>query len=71
MNGVHTCDKRSPRTYITEMFPQFEIEAGFTEADELWRSGDRETEQELTARLGEALDEIFREDPATCTWKVT
>jgi len=69
MNGVHTCDKRSPRSDIIKMFPEFNIEQGFTEADEMWRSDHRETEHELTVRLREALDEVFRDDPANCTWK--
>jgi len=65
INGVHTCDKRSPRSYIAKTFPQFDIEPGFTEADELWTMDHRETEDELTVRLGEALNEIFMEDLAT------
>ncbi|KAJ7782198.1 histidine phosphatase superfamily [Mycena olivaceomarginata] len=34
--GEHTCDKRNTRTYIQNTFPHFDIEAGFTEEDELW-----------------------------------
>jgi len=66
MNGVHTCDKRSTRSYIAKTFPQFDIEPAFSEEDELWREDHRETLEEITVRLGEALEEIFRDDPATC-----
>jgi len=62
VNGVHTCDKRSPRSHIVEMFPQFDIEPGFLEEDELWDPNRRETEDELTVRLGLALQEIFTEN---------
>ncbi|KAF8579078.1 phosphoglycerate mutase [Ramaria rubella] len=65
VNGVHTCDKRSTRSYLETTFPQFDIEPSFTEKDELWRADHRETEEELTARLRQALDEIFIEDSAT------
>lgn len=66
MNGVHSCDMRRPRSYLSQAFSQFEIEEGFTEQDELWQPDHRETEDELTVRLREALDEIFREETATC-----
>ncbi|KAF8523171.1 hypothetical protein BU17DRAFT_44214, partial [Hysterangium stoloniferum] len=65
VNGVHTCDKRSPRSHIVKLFPQFDIEPGFSEEDELWDANRRETEDELTARLGLALQEIFIEDSKT------
>lgn len=57
---------RRPRSYLLQNFPQFDIEAGFTEQDELWQPDHRETEEELTERLHEALDEIFREESSTC-----
>ncbi|ELU36447.1 histidine phosphatase superfamily domain-containing protein [Rhizoctonia solani AG-1 IA] len=31
MNGEHTCDKRSPKSRIHKMYPEFEFEPGFTE----------------------------------------
>jgi broad specificity phosphatase PhoE len=33
--GMHTCDKRSARSYIAAAHPGFEIEEGFTEEDAL------------------------------------
>ena len=71
MNGVHTCDKRSPRSVIANTFPQFDIEANFTEEDELWTEDHRETEEELKKRMGEVLDEIFGEDDATCACDIS
>ncbi|KAF8524455.1 histidine phosphatase superfamily [Gautieria morchelliformis] len=65
VNGVHTCDRRSPRSHIANAFPQFDIEANFTEEDELWTADHRETEGELAVRLRQALDDIFNEDDAT------
>lgn len=66
MNGVHTCDKRSPRSSIAKAFPQFDIEANFTEEDELWTADHRETEEEVVIRIRQALDEIFDGDDAAC-----
>ncbi|KAF8532048.1 phosphoglycerate mutase [Gautieria morchelliformis] len=65
VNGVSTCDRRSPRSHIANTFPQFDIEANFTEEDELWTADHRETEGELAVRLRQALDDIFNEDDAT------
>ncbi|KAJ7665583.1 histidine phosphatase superfamily [Mycena rosella] len=60
--GEHTCDKRNTRTYITDTFPQFDIETGFTEDDELWTAESRETGEHAAARAQQVLDRIFRED---------
>jgi len=63
--GKHTCDKRNTRSYIEKEFPQFDIEANFSEEDLLWRPDHRETEEELTQRLTEAAGDIFASDSAT------
>jgi len=60
--GEHTCDKRNTRTYIRTTFPQFEIEDGFTEEDQLWEAESRETPAHRTARAQTVLDRIFRDD---------
>ncbi|KAG8697353.1 hypothetical protein FRC08_006581 [Ceratobasidium sp. 394] len=57
--GEHTCDKRRTRTYLQGAYPDFCIEAGFTEEDELWTADHRETDDEISARLKAALDTIF------------
>ncbi|QRV96971.1 histidine phosphatase family containing protein [Ceratobasidium sp. AG-Ba] len=31
MIGIHTCDKRRPKSYIEKAFPSFDFEPGFTE----------------------------------------
>ncbi|KAI9752378.1 MAG: Translation factor guf1 mitochondrial [Chaenotheca gracillima] len=63
--GIHTCDRRSSKSYIHEKFPDYLIEKGFTEEDELWRSDFREAKSDLNARLGTLLNDIFRTDPST------
>ncbi|KAF8668078.1 Phosphoglycerate mutase-like protein [Rhizoctonia solani] len=72
MNGEHTCDKRSPKSRIHKMYPEFEFEPGFTEeaspsfcqghpipGDELWTPDHRETVPEIDKRVKSALDEII------------
>ncbi|KAJ7776919.1 histidine phosphatase superfamily [Mycena maculata] len=59
--GGHTCDQRKTRTYIVEAFPQVDIEAGFTEEDELWTT-ERETAEHAAARAQTVLDKIFKSD---------
>jgi xanthosine utilization system XapX-like protein len=60
--GEHTCDKRNTLTYIRNAFPQFDIEDGFAEDDELWEADSRETEPHAAARAQTVLDRIFRDD---------
>jgi hypothetical protein len=63
--GVHTCDRRSSKTYLTETFPEFGFEKGFTEYDELWDPDVRESNAERDLRLGEALRGIVENDDST------
>jgi hypothetical protein len=63
--GEHTCDKRSSRTIIHATYPQFEIEDGFTEEDELWTSM-RESEEHIAIRAKAILDGIFDVDVEQC-----
>lgn len=62
VNGIHTCDRRSSRTYIAEHYPNYTIETGFAEEDLLWVPDLRESDSALTARLGELLEDIFSHD---------
>jgi broad specificity phosphatase PhoE len=64
-NGIHTCDRRSSRTYIVEHYPNYTIETGFAEEDLLWVPDLRESDSALTARLGELLEDIFSHDERT------
>lgn len=58
----HTCDRRSSRAWIAEHYPNYVIEPGFTEKDELWRSDRWETDAEHTARKQRVLEDIFSTD---------
>ena len=60
-NGEHTCDKRNTRTYIASKYPNFTIEDGFTEEDELW-TAERETERHMEERARNVLHTIFEND---------
>ncbi|KAG6327970.1 hypothetical protein ID866_11119, partial [Astraeus odoratus] len=60
--GIHTCDKRRTRTYIVRTFPEYLVEDGFTEDDQLWKPDVRETWSDLDLRVNTVLDMIFRND---------
>lgn len=62
---MNTCDKRSTRTEIARLYPDFEIEAGFVEEDALFKTERRETQAEHSARTVELLDDLF-ESEAGC-----
>lgn len=64
--GVHTCDRRSSKTYIHSEFPAYIIESGFTKNDELWSPGVRETDPSMDSRLKTLLDDVFSHDESTC-----
>jgi broad specificity phosphatase PhoE len=55
----HTCDKRSPRSWISAHYPEYVLEPGFTEADELWRADRWESDAEHQARAHALLEEVF------------
>jgi hypothetical protein len=63
--GEHTCDKRRSRSIIHSEFPQFEIEDGFTEEDELW-TPERESEEHIITRANAILDRVFDADAEQC-----
>lgn len=60
--GEHTCDRRSSRSVIEAAVPQWRIEHGFTEKDELWQADHRETWAEHDARTRKLLDDVFAHD---------
>lgn len=62
--GRHTCDRRSTRSWIQSHYPEFEIEAGFAENDELWDPDRRETPGEHVVRIKKLLDDVFSTDDA-------
>lgn len=63
--SMHTCDRRSNKTYIHDLVPTFKFEDGFTEDDELWRGTEAETSDHQLARSKALLDDIFTTDEAT------
>jgi len=63
--GVHTCDRRSSKTAIHEMFPTFTFEEGFKEDDPLWDPIVRETDSSQDARSKIVLDDVFSHDDGT------
>ncbi|KAL1961463.1 hypothetical protein VTO42DRAFT_191 [Malbranchea cinnamomea] len=63
--GIHTCDRRSSRTYIRTAYPTYRIEHGFAETDPLWDPELRESNSARTARMRTLLDDIFTHDSST------
>ncbi|PKS13288.1 hypothetical protein jhhlp_000059 [Lomentospora prolificans] len=62
----HTCDRRSPRAYIAENFPEYLFEDGFAETDQMWRADRWEPLPEHCARKQKVLEDIFENDAGTC-----
>ena len=60
--GEHTCDKRSSKTKIHAAQPEWLIEEGFTEEDELWEADHRETHEEHDVRTLRLLDQVFADE---------
>ena len=59
---MHSCDMRRTSSYIQSSFPEFKIEKGFTEEDELYDPAVRETETHVAKRAQSVLDHIFQDD---------
>ncbi|KKK22876.1 hypothetical protein AOCH_006527 [Aspergillus ochraceoroseus] len=57
--SLHTCDHRRSKSYIQALFPEWEIEQGFTEDDELWNGVTGETDEAQDLRSRTALDSFF------------
>lgn len=58
----HTCDRRSPRTWIEQNYPEYVIENGFPDSDVLWRADATETSEEHATRKQKLLEDIFEND---------
>ncbi|KAK1068715.1 putative phosphoglycerate mutase pmu1 [Friedmanniomyces endolithicus] len=69
--GVHTCDRRSTRSVIHAMVPEWTIEEGFAEEDELWRADHREEWAEHDVRTRAFLDEVFGREGGSDVVSVT
>ncbi|KAL8844613.1 MAG: hypothetical protein Q9176_001125 [Flavoplaca citrina] len=64
-NGIHTCDRRSPKSAVKNAFPNFTFEPSMTEDDELWSATERESDQDLDGRMKSLLDDVFELDEST------
>lgn len=60
--GIEPCNKRRRRTDIQRRFPDYLIEDGFTEDDELWRPDVREPHDDIDIRARTVLETIFKND---------
>ncbi|KAF8605277.1 hypothetical protein BDV93DRAFT_521617 [Ceratobasidium sp. AG-I] len=55
----YTSDLRSTKTQIQNAYPNFKIEEGFTEEDELWSTSVSEPDPQFKIRMKATLDNIF------------
>ena len=60
--SIHTCDRRSNQTSIHSRYPQYRIEKGFLEFDELWNGVTAESAPAQDLRSKAALNDIFSSD---------
>jgi len=63
--STHTCDRRSNKTYIESLFPDYDFESGFAEQDPLWGGVLAETSVAQDARSTTVLNEVFANDDST------
>lgn len=63
--GVHTCDRRSTKSEIHEMYPGWEFEKGFAEDDPFWDPVVREPAEAQDVRSKIVLDDVFTNDENT------
>jgi len=63
--STHTCDHRSNKTYIHDLFPTWKFESTFTENDEFWNGVTAETSSAQDYRSKIALDEVFGADKSS------
>ncbi|KAN0108244.1 phosphoglycerate mutase [Hyaloscypha variabilis] len=63
--GVHTCDRRSSKSTIHELYPEWPFEEGFAENDPLWVPDLQETNAAMVVRARSAMDDIFSADGKT------
>lgn len=57
--GLHTCDQRRDKLYLSHTYPNFTFEHNFSEKDELWGPKFQETQEQQTIRLRGVLDYIW------------
>jgi len=57
--GLHTCDRRRSKSFLTKTFPNFTFDPTFAEEDELWGPVYQETFRQQVVRLKSVLDWIW------------
>lgn len=62
--STHSCDHRSNKTYIHNLFPTWKIEDTFAEDDDIWNGITAETNSAQDYRSKIVLDEVFSSDPS-------
>ncbi|KAJ3547267.1 hypothetical protein NM208_g1602 [Fusarium decemcellulare] len=67
----HTCDRRRTKDWITATYPEYELEAGFTDEDRLWHADRSESKEEHVARTQSLLEDIWTQDSGTVLALIT
>jgi broad specificity phosphatase PhoE len=62
--GLHTCDQRRSKTYLSAHFPNFSFQNDFCEDDELWGPVWQETAAQQRVRVRGVLDFMWDEGGA-------
>lgn len=62
---MHTCDRRSSKSFIHALYPEWTFEKGFAEEDPLWDPVVRESAEAQDARTKVVLDDVFGSDEHT------
>ncbi|KAJ6263854.1 hypothetical protein Dda_2426 [Drechslerella dactyloides] len=62
---IHTCDRRSSKSWITANYPTFRIEPSFSEEDQIWSGILSETASAQAYRMKVVLSDIFSSDHST------
>ncbi|KAI9693462.1 MAG: hypothetical protein M1820_009255 [Bogoriella megaspora] len=63
--SIHTCDRRSNKSFIHSSFPSYPFEPNFPEYDDLWNGVTAETSSAQAVRSKSLLDDIFTHDNST------
>ncbi|KAK6352712.1 hypothetical protein TWF696_004715 [Orbilia brochopaga] len=63
--SIHTCDRRSSKSWIAANYPNFRIEPSFSEQDQHWNGITSETASAQAYRMKVVLSDIFDSDHST------
>ncbi|EWC44864.1 hypothetical protein DRE_00923 [Drechslerella stenobrocha 248] len=62
---IHTCDRRSSRSWITANYPDYAVEPSLSEEDGQWNGIKAETSSAQSYRMKLVLSDIFENDRST------